>query len=53
MSLQDELRDVIPAKAGIQEVESYVGAESSWMPAYAGMTEIDPQSQYDYYRGRP
>ena len=31
----DSLRNVIPAKAGIQEAKLQATAEFSWMPAYA------------------
>ena len=34
----DSSRNVIPAKAGIQEAKLQAAAEFSWMPAYAGMT---------------
>ena len=37
----DDHGNVILAKAGIQEAKLQAGAEFAWMPACAGMTEID------------
>jgi hypothetical protein len=38
----DNSRDVIPAKAGIQEAPPQASAEFPWMPACAGMTKRYP-----------
>ena len=44
--LQATQKFVMPAEAGIQEGPRGIKSVKSWIPACAGMTEVDFQSTY-------